>query len=189
MHTLIRSMLTGAIGFSIVSLIVFSTVAFGERWMYQTLGLYGSYLAWTAMFILLGAVVLGALLVNQKFRQRFYLLFAAAFFAYALGWVCAYFVLRGTPGEWVGSAVGSFLMALVFGAGFAAIRSIVKSWILLFVTNSIGYFVGSAIYEAVAGRAGMMFWGAVYGFFLGSGIAAVLHLSQTHRTPANAIQG
>src|SRR3712207_8665090 len=39
--------------FCAASLCVFATVAFAERWMYARLGLYGAYLAWTALFILL----------------------------------------------------------------------------------------------------------------------------------------
>ena len=57
--SLARSIITGAIGFGLVSLCVFATVAFAERWMYRNLGLSGSYLAWTVLFILLSGVVFG----------------------------------------------------------------------------------------------------------------------------------
>ena len=50
--TLARSLLTGGLGFCLVSLCVFATVAFAERWMYARLGLPGAYLAWAALFIL-----------------------------------------------------------------------------------------------------------------------------------------
>src|SRR5215469_11378650 len=36
--TLSRSVLLGTMGFFVASLIVFGTVAFGERWMYRSLG-------------------------------------------------------------------------------------------------------------------------------------------------------
>ena len=176
--SLSRSILIGAIGFCIVSLFVFATVAFGERWMYRTLGLTGAYIAWTILFILLGGAVLGSLVVGSWRIPRFYLIFGLAFFAYAAGWVAAYFSLRSAAGEWVGSLVGSILMAVVFAVAFGAIRQILKLSLLLFVTNSVGYFLGSALNESLTGRAGMLTWGIVYGLFLGAGIGAVLHFVQ-----------
>jgi hypothetical protein len=118
-------------------------------------------------------------LVGGRWRwPKFYLLFGAAFFAYAVGWVGAYFVLRGAAGEWVGSLVGSVLMGAVFAAGFGAGRAALNLSAVLFVANSAGYFVGSALNEAVGGRAGMLLWGAAYGLGLGAGLGAVLHLAQ-----------
>src|ERR671915_1443799 len=105
-----RSLLIGALGFGLVSLCVFATVAFAERWMYARLGLPGAYLVWTALFILLGGGVLGSLVVGRWRLPRFYLLFGLAFFAYAAGWVGAYFALRGGAGEWVGSVAGGRLL-------------------------------------------------------------------------------
>ncbi|MCA1612771.1 MAG: hypothetical protein LC800_01195 [Acidobacteria bacterium] len=176
-----RSVLTGAVGFGLVSLCVFSTVAFAERWMYARLGLYGAYLAWTALFILLGGAALGTLVGGRWRLPEFYLLFGAAFFAYAVGWVGAYFLLRGAAGEWVGSLVGSVLMGAVFAAGFGAGRAALNLSAVLFVANSAGYFVGSALNDAVGGRAGMLSWGAAYGLGLGAGLGAVLHLAQRRR--------
>src|SRR4029453_14478920 len=124
--SLSRSILIGAIGFCIVSLLVFATVAFGERWMYRTLGLSGAYLAWTALFIGLGGAVLGSLVIGRWRLPRFYLIFGLAFLAYAAGWVAAYFSLRNAAGEWVGSLVGSILMAVVFAAAFGAFGQILK---------------------------------------------------------------
>ena len=48
----------GAIRFCIASLIVYATVAFGEGWLYATLGRAGAYALWTILFILLGSVAL-----------------------------------------------------------------------------------------------------------------------------------
>lgn len=158
---------------------VFATVAFGERWMYQNLGLFGAYLAWTALFILLGGAVLGSLVVGRWRLPKFYLLYGAAFFAYAVGWVSAYFTLRGSTGEWIGSLAGSILMAVVFALGFGfSFRSILKSSTILFLANSVGYFLGSALNTSVTGQVGMLLWGLAYGVCLGAGIAAVLHSSQ-----------
>lgn len=170
-----RAVLRGGIGFCLVSLVVFATVAFGERWMYMRLGELGAYIAWTLAFILLGGAVLGTIVGDSRWRlPKFYLLWGLAFFAYAAGWVCAYFMLRGALGEWVGSLVGSLLMTVVFALGFSAPRLIPKLFGLLFIANSAGYFLGSIINDQLGGRPGMLLWGLIYGLFLGSGIGALL---------------
>ena len=177
-----RSLLTGGLGFGLVSLCVFATVAFAERWMYAHLGLFGAYLAWTALFILLGGGVLGSLVVGPWRLPKFYLLFGLSFFAYAAGWVGAYFTLRGAAGEWVGSLAGSFLMGSVLATGFSAARSAPYLSVVLFVTNSAGYFLGSTINDSIGGSAGMLLWGTVYGLCLGAGLGAILHLAQARQT-------
>jgi hypothetical protein len=176
-----RSLLTGGLGFCLVSLCVFATVAFAERWMYARLGLYGAYLAWTALFILLGGGVLGSLVVGRWRLPRFYLLFGLAFFAYAAGWVGSYFVLRGAAGEWVGSLAGSLLMGFVLAAGFGSTRSALTLSAALFAAHSVGYFLGSALNDFVGGKAGMLLWGASYGLCLGAGLGACLRLAQARR--------
>ncbi len=173
-----RSLLTGSIGFGSVSLCVFATVAYAETWMYEHLGLFGAYLAWTVLFILLGGGVLGPLVVRRWQMPKFYLLFAAAFFAYAAGWVGAYFLLRGVAGEWIGSLLGSLLMGLVLAAGFGVKHSAWKLSTILFVANSLGYFLGSAVNDSLRSRAGMLLWGLMYGLCLGAGLGAVLHFAQ-----------
>lgn len=181
-----RSLLIGGLGFALVSLCVFATVAFGERWMYQNLGLIGAYLVWTALFILLGGGVLGSLVVDRWRLPKFYLLFGLAFFAYAIGWVLAYFIVRGTAGEWIGSLAGSLLMGFVLtiglggaagGAG-AQVRKVMYLSALLFVANSVGYFLGSAVNDSLGGRAGMLLWGTIYGLCLGAGLGALIHFAQ-----------
>jgi hypothetical protein len=184
-----RSLLTGGLGFCLVSLCVFATVAFAERWMYARLGLYGAYLAWTALFILSGGFVLGSLVVGRWRLPRFYLLFGLAFFAYAAGWVGSYFALRGAAGEWVGALAGSLLMGSVLAAGFGVARSALNLSAALFVAHSVGYFLGSALNELVGGRAGMLLWGAAYGLCLGAGLGAALHLAQTRRAALQTSEG
>lgn len=181
--SLARSVVIGAIGFAVVSLIVFATVAFAERWMYRNLTVLGAYLAWTVLFILLGGGVLGSLVVGRWRLPKFYLFYGLAFLLYAVGWVAAYFTLRGIAGEWVGSLAGSILMALVFAASFRATRSTLKFALILFVANSLGYFLGSALNNSVVGPNGMLLWGIAYGLFLGAGIGAVLHYAQVEQSP------
>lgn len=179
--SLARSLMIAGLGFGAVSLCVFATVAFGERWMYTHLGLAGAYLAWTVMFILLGGGVLGSLVTGYWRLPKFYLLFGLAFFAYAAGWVGAYFTLRGALGEWMGSLVGSILMTAVIAFGFGVVRSVLTLSALLFAANSIGYFLGSALNNSVGGRAGMLLWGGVFGLCLGTGLGAVLFYAQKGR--------
>jgi hypothetical protein len=173
-----RSIAIGAIGFCLVSLLVFATVAFAETWMYKSLGLTGSYLAWTILFIVLGGAVLRTLILDPQQRKCFYLTFALAFLAYAIGWILCYFVLKGTLGEWIGSLAGSFLMAFVLATRFGVTKKLLVWSAILFVANSLGYFIGSEINGVLGGRLGMLLWGAIYGLFLGAGLGLFLHLTQ-----------
>lgn len=178
--SLTKYLVTGAFGFCLASLCVFATVAFAERWMYSRLGLTGAYLVWTCLFILLGGGVLSPLLVGRRLSW-FYILFSLAFLAYAIGWTGAYFILRGAAGEWAGSFAGSVLMGLIFAAGFKTLQSAPSLCALLFVTNSVGYFFGSALNDSVGGKAGMLLWGAAYGLALGAGLGASLYIAQSRR--------
>ena len=175
---LTRSIATGAIGFALVSLCVFATVAFAERWMYQNLGLVGAYLAWTVLFIVLSGAVFGSLVIVRWRLPRFYLLWALAFFAYAAAWMLAYFNVPRTAGELIGAIAGSILMAVVLALGFGSLRSIVKLSAVLFVSNSLGYFLGAALFQSLNAPTGMLLFGVVYGLFFGAGIGAALHLVQ-----------
>lgn len=181
--TLAKSIVTGAIGFCVVSLCVFATVAFGERWLYQNLGMFGSYIAWIILFILLSGAVFGSLVVVDRWHlPKFYLLWAVAFFAYAAAWMIAYFTFGRTTGELVGALAGSIFMALVLATGFRALSSTVKLSAVLFVTNSLGYFLGAALFDSLSEPTGMLLFGVVYGLFFGAGIGAALQLAQQSKS-------
>ena len=184
--SLAQSVIRGGIGFGAASLCVFATVAFGERWLYTHLSILGAYLFWTVLFILLGGAALGSLVVGRWRLPRFFLLYGLAFFAYAVGWVGAYFTVRGKAGEWIGSVVGSILMAMVFAMGFGALRSIIKLAVILFVANSVGYFAGSALNDYLGRTTGMLLWGISYGLCLGAGMGAVIRLAQERDKTATA---
>jgi hypothetical protein len=184
------SLLTGGLGFGLVSLCVFATVAFGESWMYENLGLTGAYIAWTALFILLGGGVFGSLVIGRWRLPKFYLLFGLAFLAYAVNWVAAYFVVRGRTGELIGSLAGSLLMGSVLTIGLGSarsdgagvtVRTVLSLSALLFVANSVGYFLGSAINNSLGGRPGMLLWGTIYGLCLGAGLGVLIHFAQGGR--------
>ena len=177
--TLTRSIATGAIGFSLVSFCVFATVAFIERWMFQNLGLFGSYIAWIVLFILPSGGVFGSLVVVDRWRlPKFYLLWAVAFFAYAAVWMIAYFSLGRSRGEIVGSLLGSIFMAVVLAAGIRSLNSTVKLSVVLFVSNFLGYFSGAALFDYLSAPTGMLLFGVVYGLLFGAGIGAALQIVQ-----------
>lgn len=181
--SLAKSIVTGAIGFGLVSLCVFATVAFGEGWMYQNLGLFGSYIAWILLFILLSGAVFGSLVVVDRWRlPKFYFLWAVAFFAYAAVWMIAYFTLGRTVGELVGALAGSIFMALVLATGFRTLGSLVKLSAVLFVSNALGYFLGAALFDTLSEPTGMLLFGVVYGVFFGAGIGAALQLAQRSKS-------
>ncbi len=97
--------------------------------------------------------------------------------------------MRDGAGEWVGSLAGAILMALVFAAGFGVMRSTLRFALILFVANSVGYFLGLALNAYFGGRTGMLLWGAAYGLFLGAGIGAVLHYAQSAINHGVATEG
>ena len=128
--------------------------------------------------------MLGSLVVGRWRLPRFYLLFGLAFFLYAAGWFGAYFTFRGTAGEWIGSLAGSLLMGSVLTFALGSARSALNLSAALFVANSFGYFLGSALNNSIGGRAGMLLWGTAYGLCLGAGLGAVLHFAQTRHAGA-----
>jgi hypothetical protein len=172
----------GALGFGLPSLVVFGTVAYGERWMYQSLGLYGAYAAWTLLFILPSGAALRSLVVDPARKRTFPLLFAAAFFLYAAGWMVGYFLLRKSwgeqPAEVVASLLGSALLALALAAGLRAVRRFGVLFGVLFAANTTGYFLGGALYFALGRPLGMLLWGVAYGVLLGAGLGAAIHRAQ-----------
>ncbi|HZS05889.1 MAG TPA: hypothetical protein VFD58_13705 [Blastocatellia bacterium] len=176
--TLAQSLWIGSSGFCSASLLVFATVASGERWMYSNLGLPGAYATWTVIFILAGGAVLSPLVIGPGRVIRFYLLFSAAFLLYAAGWVGAYFTLGGVRGEWLGSFAGTALMGLVLAGAFGAGRDAPKLILSLFAANSVGYFLGEVCASRIQGKTGMLVWGACYGLGLGAGLGYALYRAQ-----------
>lgn len=180
-QTLRRAALVGAARFALASLCVFATVAFAERWMYARLGLWGAYLAWTALFVLAGGAALAPLAGGRWRGAKFYLLFGLIFFAYAVGWVGAYFALGGAAGEWAGALAGSLLMAAALAACYGAARRAPLLWAVLFASHSAGYFAGSALNSLLGGEPGMLAWGGLYGLCFGAGLGAALRLARAGR--------
>ncbi|HXG63669.1 MAG TPA: hypothetical protein VNO70_01090 [Blastocatellia bacterium] len=176
--TLGQSIWRGSVAFCFASLLVFATVAFGERWMYRQFGLYGAYAIWTLLFVLVGGGALSPLIIGPGRLARFYLLFSAAFLLYAAGWVAAYFAMPNKAGEWLGSLAGSILMGLTLAVAFGAVGAAWKIVPVLFLLHSAGYFAGDFLYKAVGGRLGMMLWGVCYGLGVGAGLGYALYVAQ-----------
>lgn len=179
--SLSRSILTGGIGFGLVSLCVFATVAVSQRWLFDRTGVTGAFIIWLTLFILLGARAMLPLVAGALRPLRFYAVFGSAFFLYGISWMAAYFSLRNAAGEWLGSLAGSVSMALAFAAWFKVLPSAPLLSALLFAANSIGYFLGSVFYYSFGRPVGLILWGAFYGFCLGAGIGAVLFFALSRR--------
>lgn len=174
-----RCQLDASLRFGLASLLVYSTVAFGERWMYQQVGLVGAYGIWTLLFILLGGQALQPLVVRATAKRTFWLWFSLAFLGYAASWMAAYFTIRGPVGEWMGSVLGSAALGMVLAAVFRAWNRYFMISVQLFVAHSAGYFLGEWFHHSVQGRIGMLLSGVCYGLGFGLGLARALFWAQT----------
>lgn len=158
-------------GFLFASLVVFGSVALFERQFYKTLGLYGAYGVWTAMFVIIGGLALTFLTPGQ--RVRMFLSYSAGFIAYSAAWVAAYFTLKGFAGEVVGLVIGSFAMGLSLAVGLKG-NNHIAAGVILIVGNVLGYFIGESIWKGVGGQLGMILWGVPYGVFFGAAIGLAI---------------
>ena len=179
-----RCQLDGSLRFGLASLLVYATVAFGERWMYRHLSLLGAYGVWTLLFISLGGLALKRLVVQPRAKRTFWRWFSLAFFAYAAGWMASYFTLRGAAGEWLGSFVGSTGLGLVVAITFRSPRRYPKIAVELFVAHSAGYFLGEWLHHLLHGKVGMLLWGVCYGLGFGLGLTRALYWAQTADDPS-----
>jgi ABC-type thiamin/hydroxymethylpyrimidine transport system permease subunit len=123
--------------------------------------------------MMIGTFTLSRIFNQNNLRKRFYVLFPLGFFAYSVGWVIAYFVVKGVSGEWVASLLSSILLAIIFVSGFKKPHFILSFVVILFIANSLGYFLGSMLNQMISGKLGMILWGLSYGVFLGAGIGVV----------------
>ena len=174
-----RCQFEGSLRFGFVSLLVYATVAFGERWMYQHLGFPGSYGVWTLLFVVLGGLALKPLVVLPKAKRTFWVWFSLAFLAYAASWMASYFTLRHSAGEWLGSLAGTAALGLVLAAVFSAWNRYPRITLELFVAHSAGYFLGEWLHHSLQGKIGMLLWGVCYGLGFGLGLARALYWAQT----------
>lgn len=173
-----ESLLVGSLGFGLVSLVGFATVAFGEHWLFAHLGRLGSYIFWALLFALGAGAVFNRLVIGGGNLVRSFATFAAAFLIYAATWTAAYFILSGQSGEWIGSISGSVLMGLFLCGAFSALNSSVRAIPTLLAGNLAGYFLGRTVWSFVPGPAGMIGWGIIYGLGFGAGLGYALYVCQ-----------
>lgn len=173
--TAAHSLVVGAIGFTLVSLVVFASWAMAGSWFYRNLGELGAYLVWATVFVLGAGGVFSRLLIGPKPLVKFYAMFTMAFFGYAAGWTLAWFIFHNKTGEWLGSLVGTAVFAGVVCNIFRVRSGWGKIFAALFCLHSLGYFSGAVLYETFAGATGKLLWGAAYGVGFGSGLAAAFY--------------
>lgn len=182
---LTKSMFIGAYRFAAASTLVFSTVAFAERWMYQNLTLAGAYGVWTVLFLVASPLALLPLVRMSPNRRMFPVWFNIAFLAYCALWCAAWFLSPNTLGELVGCTAGSIAMANVLVLRGFVKKPFVTAGLLLAICNLLGYFAGGYLNAKLGGPSGMLAWGVLFGAGTGAGIGAIL-ASQTEEAQAGA---
>ena len=187
---MIRSLLIGSLGFAAVSVIAFSVWAFGGRWFHFPGGELTMYAVIAVVFLGLSGLVLGRLVQGERAVARFYGAFLPAFFAYAVLWCVAWFLVKGRTGEWVGSLAGSLAFAAVVHARLGRLKAFTLSGLIVFVAHSLGYFSGGEWMYGVlehgladlkkphVALAAKLGWGLFYGLGFGAGIGAAFHHAQ-----------
>ncbi len=185
-HSPTASVFRGAWAFALISLAGFSVWAFAGRWFYRTVGEIGLYVAIAVVFLGLSGALLHPLVPGPGAYRRFQTAFLPAFLAYAVGWSGAWFLWPNKTGEWVGSALGCLLFAVIACAILGRPRAAVVSFLVLFVTHSAGYFLGDVSMNWLSGSSGAslfpalsksqmgtlakLSWGLFYGLGFGAGI-------------------
>lgn len=190
------SILRGLIGFTLVSLAGFGPWALAGRWFYRNLGEGGLYAVCAVLFIGLSGLLLHRLILGPGSLVRFYQIFTLAFAAYSIAWTAGWMALHGHAGSLVGLLAGTAVMGALLAHAFAARSVMLKVILILFVTNTLGYFIGGWAYEFLAAQKQLSFlgldlsrtargalakssWGLFYGLGFGAGLGAAFHLCQT----------
>jgi hypothetical protein len=177
-----QSVTVGAIGFTIVSVMMFGLWAAGGSWMTQNLGELGFYSVLAVGFMAGGGGAFAPVLIGKNLG-RFYVLFVGSFLLYAVIWTACWVLLRkiGWGREWAGSILGPALMGMTFAWVFRANQHLWRCVLAMVVSNTAGYFVGEWLFymKPLHNQFGMILWGITYGAGFGAGIAACLYWCQT----------
>ena len=187
---MIHSIIFGALSFAFVSVLAFSVWAFGGRWFHFHGGELAMYAVIAAVFLGLSGILLQRLVKGARPMKRFYTAFLPAFFAYAILWCLAWFVVKGRTGEWLGSLAGSMAFAWVVVRCMKSRCRWGGVGLIVFIANSLGYFVGGewmygvlrhgidGLTKPEVALVAKLGWGLFYGLGFGSGIGAAFHLTQ-----------
>lgn len=202
-----NSLLIGGIGFTTVSLLVFGIWAFAGRTLSKNFGEGGFYAVCAIAFIGLSGALFNQLIIGKGSLAKFYALFTFSFVAYSICWCAAWFLLRQKADVWysfatgarpagvVGALIGTAAMSACFSAGFLNWRPFLKNAAILFIANTVGYFLGDLAFTWLLSDAGAsaldgtisnatrviaakLSWGLGYGLGFGLGIAQNLHSLQ-----------
>jgi hypothetical protein len=177
--------LRGALGFAVVSTLVFASVAFAERWMYQNLTVPGAYVVWTVLYLIVAPISFMPLIRMSPNRRMFPVWFNIAFLAYCALWCAGWFLSPNTLGEVVGCIAGSIALAgVLVWRGYVG-KSLPVAGVVLAICNGTGYFAGGYLNAKLGGPAGMLTWGLLFGAGTGAGIGAIL-ISNTKEAQTNA---
>lgn len=169
----------GVIGFGAASLAVFGSWAFLGKWFYGTLGEAGAYIVWLVMYLGLGCESMKGLIPGNNQRLRFFKIFSSSFAAYALLWIVVWMSFRNATGEWLAAVFGSLGMAMLICSAFKNFKEWQRVWIVLAISNTTGYFIGSWLHARMPMPWGAVAWGVSYGFFFGGGIGPAFWFART----------
>lgn len=178
----------GAWGFGLVGMLVYASVAYGERALYRTLTVGGAYALWTSIFVLGAPWVLGRLLIEREQRPRFVGAFILGFLAYAGTWMLIYFGLRSRTAEVASSILAPATMAAVYAWAIARNQDATPmAAMAVLVCHTAGYFLGSLLNRLLGGSAGMLAWGIAHCCLFGAGIGWMIALIPRRAGPAAAV--
>jgi hypothetical protein len=193
--SLAQSVVRGTLGFTIVSVAGFAPWALGGRALHAAVGEVGMYAVCAFVFVALSGLLLHRLIIGPGSLVRFYVLFTAAFLAYAACWTLAWMTLRGNLGSVTGLLFGTAAMAWMIVYAFDARRDFVKVAAVLFVLNTVGYFAGGWVEAALVRlrtihilgmtlnrrstlTLAMLAWGVCYGIGFGAGLGLAFYVCQ-----------
>jgi hypothetical protein len=168
------SIVCGALGFGIVSVLAYSI------WAYKLLANEAAtYSATAAIYLGLTGVVLSRLVAGPGATPRFAALFATAFLVYAVAWCAFWFGLRGRhQADLWGAIVGLAAMTWLMQRAFGQSEGFLPIFLVLLAFHSAGYYGGEALYAKMRGSTGRLLWGAAHGLGFGAGVGYLLHRCQ-----------
>lgn len=168
------SIFHGAVGLALVSVAAYSI------WALRILGGGAMWFAVAAIYIALGGVVLGRLVIGPGATARFAGLFAVAFFTYAAAFCTFWFTLKGKYyADLWGSAVGLVLMTFFMMRAFEKRDGFWLLFLGLLAFHSLGYYAGGVLSPQFPGSTGRLLYGACHGLGFGAGLGFVLFHAQS----------
>ena len=188
------SLLHGVIGFTVLSIAGFAPWAVSGRWFYRNVGEAGLYFVCAGIFIVLSGPLLYGLMIRPGNLAPFYKIFGSAFSVYSVLWITGWMALRGHPGSVLGLLAGTAGMGLILARAFD-FKNALHLIAVLFVLNSIGYFIGGVVEGAVIKMETLhllgttmskrtqaivakSLWGVFYGVGFGAGLGLAFYLCQ-----------